>query len=242
MDFSDFTVEKYTGFLKQISDNYKTIFFDEIDFEGASQFLLRHDVDYSLEHSLVLAQQEASLGLRSTFFVQVTCDFYNPFSSRSIAIVKKIIELGHAIGIHVDSHTMQLEERSDLEKQLNFDKELFFKYYGADVKVFSFHNPNEKLLAIEDYKINGLVNTYSKKIQEQFQYCSDSNGYWRFKSIGEVLVEEPKNIQFLSHPAWWCEKVLPPRQRIEAYLDAQKAVILKDYDETLEASGRTNYR
>ena len=65
-----------------------------------------------------------------------------------------------------------------LEDKLNDEKSVFDKILGVDVKTFSFR-PNDQILSFNKNKYSGLINTYSKKVTDNFKYYSDSNGYWR---------------------------------------------------------------
>lgn len=52
--------------------------------------ILRHDVDNDLEKAAQLAEFEQSLGIRSTYFLLLTSDFYNVFSKESEQLLKQI--------------------------------------------------------------------------------------------------------------------------------------------------------
>lgn len=67
--------------------------------------ILRHDVDYSLERSFQFAKVEELLDVRSTYFVLLTCDFYNVFSAKNRAMLREMASVGHTIGLHFDEAT-----------------------------------------------------------------------------------------------------------------------------------------
>ena len=52
--------------------------------------ILRHDVDTSIEKAVKMAEFEKNLGISSTYFVLVTTDFYNVFSAKNTALIRKI--------------------------------------------------------------------------------------------------------------------------------------------------------
>ena len=64
--------------------------------------ILRHDIDNSLPQALRLAEIEAEEGVKSTWFVLLRTDFYNPASAASQRILRRLGELGHEIGLHFD--------------------------------------------------------------------------------------------------------------------------------------------
>ena len=64
--------------------------------------ILRHDVDFSLERAVRLAELEAEMGVGATYFALLRTDFYNPASQRGAAALRRIQSLGHEIGLHFD--------------------------------------------------------------------------------------------------------------------------------------------
>ena len=62
---------------------------------------------------------------------------------------------------------------------------------GVHPQVVSFHNP-EAIWLTEMHvpMLAGMVNVYGSVFRENYEYCSDSNGYWRFKPLMDVLVKE----------------------------------------------------
>ncbi len=66
---------------------------------GDGAIALRHDVDWSLEDALALAEMEAGLGLRATYFVRADGAAFNPWTPASRAAIARIAALGHAVGV-----------------------------------------------------------------------------------------------------------------------------------------------
>ena len=64
--------------------------------------ILRHDIDTSLTDAVKLSELEAAEGVRSTFFVLLRTDFYNPASAQSLKAIRRLREMGHDIGLHFD--------------------------------------------------------------------------------------------------------------------------------------------
>ena len=64
--------------------------------------ILRHDIDNSLPQAVRLAELEAEEGARSTYFVLLRTDFYNPASRDGLEALRHILSLGHEIGLHFD--------------------------------------------------------------------------------------------------------------------------------------------
>jgi hypothetical protein len=76
--------------------------------------------------------------------------------------------------------------------------------FGIRPVAFSFHNPLAAHLDCDADVYGGLVNCYSKRFKQEVAYGSDSNGYWRFWRIFDVLYEKKDaRLQVLTHPGWW---------------------------------------
>ena len=239
VDKNIFTYEQYEQLLLCAKKNYN--FSDYQDFGANDRSVVwRHDIDFSIQNSLKLAQLEAKIGCRCSYFVNLHSEFYNPLQSSEIARLHKILSLGHAIGIHFDMSHYKITSEAQLERELVEQIKIFEKYFLVTPKVFSFHNPTLKHLEFNKSVYAGLTNTYSELLQSM-PYCSDSNGYWRFQNLSEFLEHNVGNsIQVLTHPGWWQEHHLPPRLRIMQCLTERAKTTLNEYDEILRKSDRLN--
>ena len=232
--FSDFTMENYKQILELAKKNYVfRLFTDEIN-KNEKIILLRHDIEFSIPIALEMAEMEAELGIKATYLLQVHGDFYNALEKENFKKIKKIISLGHQIGLHFDAHFWDINSEYKLEKRMKIDKELIEQYFDVKVYVFSFHNTNKFILSCEKDKYAEMINIYSKLIKE-YGYCSDSTGYWRYEVLEERLgVAEDKVFQILIHDAMWQKEVLPPRQRIFKVIDENTLFLKQSYDDTLK--------
>jgi hypothetical protein len=161
--------------------------------------ILRHDVDFSLDYALEMAEYENKLGARSTYYVLLHSDYYNPSSPPCRKQISKICELGHEIGLHWDSSVYA----DNLERlRENFLRDVDFLSFISKVAVVSAaqHIPTDNpALNVEAWIPH---EAYSKKIWSRFRYVSDSSMQWRANTPLD-LISEKKDIQFLSHPIWW---------------------------------------
>jgi len=66
---------------------------------------LKHDVDTRLDIALEMAEFEKSQGVKSTYFMLHTADYYPDYS-----VFREIQDLGHEIGFHNDLITKYLKE------------------------------------------------------------------------------------------------------------------------------------
>jgi len=243
--FEDFTESNYKNILNLINNNYNTIFFTEYGKPGKN-LLLRHDVDISIHRAYRLAQIESEVNVHSTFFLWMHSPAYNLLEEEICNIVNRIMGLGHEIGLHFD---FGFYDRQGLGPDKIFDylaieKNLLERMFGRPITVFSFHDPSSEVLTQytgESYC--GMINTYSKYLKDCYDYCSDSNGYWRYHRLEDVLLKaDSEKLQVLLHPEWWTPDVLSPRQRIGRCIDGRCRKTHEWYDALLEKVGRLNVR
>lgn len=236
--FSDFTHENYRNLIKIGKEHYTFGLYK--DYHEISNVLLwRHDIDYSLHAALHLAQIEAEEGVKATYFILLHANFYNIFEREIADLVIQIKNLGHEIGLHFDSHFYGISEEKDLEKYLLFEKNILQEMFDTKVEVFSFHNTNSFTMACQAESYGGLINVYSKNFQDNFGYCSDSNGYWRYERLEDVLksAKYPR-LQVLTHPGWWQKEVMSPKQRIWHCIEGRANYTKSFYEKMLQAYGR----
>ena len=49
--------------------------------ENGSYCLWRHDVDFSIERALIMAEYESGYGIKANYFIQLSSNFYNVFDT-----------------------------------------------------------------------------------------------------------------------------------------------------------------
>ena len=90
--------------------------------------------------------------------------------------------------------------------------------------------------------IAGLVNADGAGIKARFAYGSDSNGYWRFRRLADVIADSGPLLQVLTHPEWWVPEPMAPRARVQRAIDGRAAYMAAKYDAALADAGRENVR
>lgn len=198
----DFTYEAYIAMLKKLKDNGYHV----VDYHNYKRYekvaILRHDVDMSLEKAVEMAYLEKKYGVKSTYYILISSEFYNIHSKRAIMCIKEIMKCGHSIGLHFD------EERYSFSGNLIecMEKELSILELGIGepVKSLSMHRPSSKTLE-SDYVIKDgtVVNSYSKEFFSNFKYVSDSRKHWREDVISIIESSEYKRLHILTHPIWY---------------------------------------
>jgi hypothetical protein len=243
--FEDFTESNYIYMLNLIKDSYNTIFFHDYKIPGKN-LLLRHDVDCSIHRAYRLAQIEAENNIYSTFFLWMHSPLYNIFENDITDLVNRIINLGHEIGLHFDVgfYDRRKLDHDTILEYLVFEKDILEKLFQRPITVFSFHEPSDEVIkcyTVDSYY--GMINTYSLYLRDHYGYCSDSNGYWRFRRLEDVLIKaDAEKLQVLLHPEWWTLDVLSPRQRISRCIDGRCRKNHEQYDKLLKYRGRLNVR
>jgi len=243
----DFTEVNYKTILETLlHKGYKFVNFDYERINSDENIVIwRHDVDFSLNRSCKLAEIEAELGIKATYFIYLQCSFYNVFESGQYEIIKKIINLGHMIGLHFDhafyTQRKLITDEKEIEGYALMEKEVLKKYFGIDINVVSFHNPEAaKTLTLRQDYYAGMVNAYSQTIFDACKYCSDSNGYWRYDRLQEVIEKEYEKLHILTHPAWWTPCEMLPYERIERCVNGRREAVMEAYCDALTVHGREN--
>ena len=236
---TDFTEKYYKTLLKKIKN--KTIFYNEIN-KYDNFTLWRHDIDFSVHRALSLAKLEKNLEVKATYFIQLGSNFYNIFEKETKNLIMKIIDFGHDIGLHFDFNQYNIENKKNFLYYLNYEKNIIEDLLKVNIRVFSFHNPNKNTLKYNNFFYSGMINTYAKYFADNVKYCSDSNGYWRFKRLEDFLEEKHEKIQVLTHPGWYQKEVMRPRERIIRSIQGRANNNLKKYDAILKKYARKNIK
>lgn len=242
-NISDFTREHYQTLIKLAKENYKFCQYNEMPGKENNVIYWRHDVDLSIHSALKLAVIEASEGIKSTFFLLPHSDFYNLLEQENTEIIYKILDLGHNIALHFDSHYHGIKNEDELERALEKEKVFFQTFFNIELNVFSFHNTNEFTMSCKRWVYANLINVYAQYFQNNVKYCSDSNGYWRFERLYDLLNDTKYNrLQVLTHPVWWQRMPMLPFKRIQrsAYLRYKKQI--SNYESLLKEYNRKNVK
>jgi hypothetical protein len=239
-DDSDFTEAAYRALVRQARARYQFLTFPEAATAEAG-VLWRHDIDISVHRALALARIEHDEQVRATYFVYLHSRFYNALEDTIVDRLKQIVSLGHEIGVHFDSRfTPRGMSAADA---ILAERDVIAGAVGSVVRAVSFHDPDVPGVSISDADtIARLVNAYGAGIKARFAYGSDSNGYWRFKPLAEVIAGSGPRLQVLTHPEWWVPEPMPPRARVARAIDGRAAYMAAKYDAAMKDVGRDNIR
>ncbi|MDR1012254.1 MAG: hypothetical protein LBL40_00085 [Coxiellaceae bacterium] len=230
-NLGDFTKIDYRRLLEIAKSKFEFIFFDEADSIKKQSVLWRHDVDFSVEKALEIASLDASMSVYSTNFILLHSPMYSLFEKKTFMQIREILSLNHRIGLHFDISFYDINNYDDLEKYLIFEKNILENLFEVPIKYISFHNPqyDHQVVNLEQEMFCNMINTYSLSLKKRYEYVSDSNGYWRYKTAYNVLSDSDRSVQVLTHPIWWCDG-LSPRDKIQRCVDRRSLIAIYDYD------------
>jgi len=159
-DDSDFTESHYGEILDIAKRSYAFATYRDLPI-GQKFVLWRHDVDVSLNRAEKLAVLEAERDLTATYFLDMHSMFYNLFEDSQVRIVKRILGMGHRIGLHFDANFYNPSDESELELMIARESGILCDVFSQELDAVSFHNPSEVHLGWNRCAYAGLVNCYS---------------------------------------------------------------------------------
>lgn len=231
--------DEYRKILRVLKKSGKLM--DFVEAKQSNEFVvLRHDVEFSLERALKMAEIECEMGVESSFFVQLTNNAYNALSNNSKEMIREIYNMGHKIGLHYHLGGIidPLKTRDGIRDQIRIMSEM------CDIKVdrFSIHRPVREVY-YNSIPIEGVINAYSPEfftlidekqdtetLKLDVKYIADSQHRWNYGYPDEVTLKQNKKIQLLIHADNWTEDGSTARDNFEK-------LILEDvnsYIETLD--------
>jgi hypothetical protein len=239
--FSDFTEENYVKLLRLAKKEFIFIGYDEALNDGRNM-LWRHDIDYSIHRALALARLEHQNEVKSTYFIYIHSQLYNFFELESMRIAKEIVSLGHDLGLHADIEFYSDMDNSSVEISIAREKELIENIIEHKLTAVSFHQPEYRnSMSIKQNVYANMINAYSSIIFDRYFYCSDSNGYWRFCRLEDVLRDKSiASLQVLTHPEWWAPEAMSPAARIRRCINGRARSNWKSYCDELADCKREN--
>lgn len=199
----DFTTAHYREILQSIRASHRTLCFRDVHALGRSIFdipkfvIMRHDVEFSIPAALRMAEIEADEGIQATYFLLQTSD-YNPFEEEEAVQIRRILDLGHEIGLHYDA---ALFERLGVDPAATAvaQIQLFETFFRTKIHAMSSHMP---MRSGKTFSVPGVIDTYDPMFLTEMKYISDSTQSWREGVVTENL-HKYNHIHLLTHEYIW---------------------------------------
>ncbi len=212
----DFSLDGYAGLIVRLREaGYRFAPAGAMrSVESRPTLYLRHDIDLHLVHVDRMAELEASLGVSATYYLALTQP-YNVMSSENGALIGRLIELGHEIGLHYDLVCYPTDPDEALER-LDWEVSVLERVSGTAVRSICMHQPHTGLENL--FAIGGRwLNPHDPRLAKGLMYVSDSCRAWRDESLLRCLGDDPPTrVMLNTHPEVWLDGSILERER---YLD-----------------------
>jgi len=205
LGFDDFSYKAYGDLMHSLLSSRRNLCFKDCVEENpeGSYLILRHDVDFSPEAACRMAEFEARLDIKASYFILLSSPYYNLLSEEYIDFPRRLTEMGHEIGLHYDVNTMEKASRDvALIDVLHREIDVLSHLAEMDVTSIAMHNPS--LSGFDPFRETRFTNVYADAYTKDIAYFSDSCGAWR-DEFAERFEENriPMQLQLLIHPIFW---------------------------------------
>jgi len=209
-----FSYNEYKNIIKLVKSYLPIIDFADVTKKTKKYCVIRHDIEFSLYRALNLAKIDHTLGIKSSFFVQLRNNCYNTLSKENLDILREISELGHHIGAHINTSNLASTDEKELYRFILQDIATLEEYTGIKIDRFSFHRPTKNQLK-NPIRIPNIINAYDNLYFHYFEgknptklkvlYLADSNHQWKWgnPTVDNFANNEKLHINF--HPFSWTE-------------------------------------
>lgn len=225
-DTSPFSYDRLRALFRLASEGgFASLRFGEEDDHDGPYILWRHDVDLDLDAAEAMAEVEAEMGVRATYFLMTRSWFYNLFSREAQKTIHRLVELGHDLGLHCALGVPREAEVSAAEVERSVDQEMALlekAYPSLFRRVVSFHNPPASILS-RDFP--GFYSTYQERFFGRIKYLSDSNRRWRDGAPEDWLeVHRAPHLSILLHPEIWAHPGETMQEGMRHFLEARRSL------------------
>jgi len=192
-------------------------------------FILRHDVDYSTRAALIMAEQESLHGIHATYFLLPNGVYYNLLDPTHAEVPRRLVELGHEVGLHYDVGLLSQFARERWEELMLVQISLLQTLSGSKVESIAMHQPG--LNGVDPLRgMPGFLNAYDDRFVREMTYISDScrawrDSSWRLLESGEF----PSRFQLALHPINWSSD---DRDRLDVFRSVHRELA-----DSIEAAG-----
>ena len=193
----DFTLHIYQELLLAITEAGYTFFTFENWCDGKAKepfVILRHDVDLKADHSLAMAQLEAEMGIKASYYFRVVPQSNQP------EIIRSIAKLGHEIGYHYED--LSLFKGDEIKALQHFEQQLHYFRQFYPIRTICMHGSpiskwdNRDLWKTHNYQEYGIVG------EPYFDFLSTQSLEKKFESDAKADLKE-KAMYFTDTGRMW---------------------------------------
>ncbi|HGY92791.1 MAG TPA: hypothetical protein ENK43_16610 [Planctomycetes bacterium] len=168
-------------------------------------FLVRHDIDISMEAAHAMALLEADMGITTCYYVRLHSPFYNALAPDHAARIREIADMGHEVGLHYEPGYYE-SMGQQVAEGIASDIHTLETLLGGKTLSVSQHEPS--IGPVVKILPEGYPCAYQRHLVLDTKYFGDSGFRWREGCICEKL-GEIEQIHTLIHPANWMRDAVP---------------------------------
>ncbi len=222
----DFSHRAYCDLLEYIKDlGSRIVPFRAIP-ESGRYVILRHDIDFSVTRAEEIAMLDYEAGVQSTFFVLLTTPYYNPLDEENLQVLRRIMALGHEIGLHYDCTGFDALAPEEQYRRIQSLTACLGTHLGIEIKAIAQHKPAAAGMHPD---FPGYIDPYSRAFFKDIAYVSDSRMLFRVKDVYAFFRDNPRS-QAVFHPIWWHAQ---PRTRAQIFEEI-KAQLAHQFDRMID--------
>jgi hypothetical protein len=115
-------------------------------------------------------------------------------------------------------------------------------WIGLHFKAISLHSPSVSGTdGLDAERLGGMIHDGARSVRDGCTYLSDSNGYWRFERLAQVVAAGGhERLHVLRRPKMWQEHPMGPRERILRCIEGRGRASEATYDALLADNRRVN--
>lgn len=218
MSEHSYTLDHYIDFIERARARDFTFvrLCDIIQKKAPPKFILiRHDVDITPWAALAMAEAEGSLGVHASYYYRLHATTYNFMTKPVLETVRRVMELGHEVGLHYEPGFFAEIER-DPVAGVQADLKLFEEILGIKTQTIAQHQPAQGPLLTKISPRHRCA--YEPEFVRDIPYFADSGSHWREGCICTKL-ESHSRIHTLIHPHSWMYECSDWRDVLRSHAD-----------------------
>lgn len=207
----DFSYNHYKEIIELAKGKYKIMTMQQYNSSRPNEVLvLRHDIDANPRRALRMAQIERKLDVRSTYFVRVHAEMYNPFGFKTYRQLSEISRMGHEIGLHLENLDFSHITEEDPSSVLRKETQVLQTVLGIKIRGVAAHRGFSGI-DNSDFVRNINLSEFdleyeAHELTKDFLFVSDSLRRWTHtngRCICQIVQEDHPRICLLIHPQFW---------------------------------------